>query len=650
MENLFKQIENNVIYGKNNIILIAGASSSGKSYMASKLQDYLESKGVRVAQFSSDMYYKGISRIITEKTFLHNIEFLSYSNKCDEIGSAVRKIIQDSPFPEKFCEDNFIAISNYLKSVMPEFVADKFADKLKGEFERINFDEPFCIDFEELSKDITKFQIGERICVPIYSFRTGESYKNYDELICKDNYDVVIVEGLYTLRNELLTKINLNNVLKVGIDCDTKTLISRRFNRDINSNRCTFTPEQTIMSFISQVMPAYYNYIYETLSRADIVYNTTISSKEINESEHNSQYKFKAPSNVDKLLLKRDATKLSEVEQKDYFLESRDGFNNKNITLRLRCENGLATKLSIKVNKSLVVRAVQEYDLVKLLSEENRSPEKLLTLFNKSGYDTVHVLSKTRQTFKYFEHILKVDKVKDLGTFVEMDDKTTHWLFTDMKYATYYNNFGLKLGKTEYCSYYELYLSNIKNLKHIECEMKYLVKNLSEDDVSKLYDANEIQQFYLNLKNNFVLNSIRKTFNEAFNLEDFKEARIRIINDEEAYLTLKGNGTKIRQEYEKEVPITFAKELTKYATSVVEKNRFLLFESDSKKVELDFYKNKDLCILEIEYDENVNDESDINEFANNIFGDRIELTNVTEDLSYKNQNLAVIIGETYANE
>ena len=133
-------------------------------------------------------------------------------------------------------------------------------------------------------------------------------------------------------------------------------------------------------------------------------------------------------------------------------------------------------------------------------------------------------------------------------------------------------------------------------------------------------------------------------------MEDFKEARIRIINDEEAYLTLKGNGTKIRQEYEKEVPITFAKELTKYATSVVEKNRFLLFESDSKKVELDFYKNKDLCILEIEYDENVNDESDINEFANNIFGDRIELTNVTEDLSYKNQNLAVIIGETYANE
>ncbi len=649
MENLFKQIENNVLYGKNNVILIAGASSSGKSYMALKLQDYLEAKGVRVAQFSSDMYYKGISRIITEKTFLHNIEFMSYSSKCNEIGQMVRKIIQDSPFPEKFCEDNFAAINTYLKSVMPEFVADKFADKLKVEFERINFDEPFCIDFEELSKDITKFQIGESICVPIYSFRTGESYKDYNEVISKDKYDVVIVEGLYTLRNELLNRINLNNVLKVGIDCDTKTLITRRFNRDINSNRCTFTPEQTIMSFISQVMPAYYSYIYETLRKADIVYNTTISSKEINESEHNIQYKFNAPGSVDKLLLKRGATKLSEVEQKDYFLESKAS-NNKNITLRLRCENGLATKLSIKVNKSLIERAVQEYNLAELLSEENRSPEKLLSLFNKSGYDTAHVLSKTRKTFKYFDHILKVDKVKDLGTFVEMDDKATNWMFGDMKYAAYYNNFGLKLGKIQYCSYYDLYLSNIKNLKHIECEMKYLVKNLSEEDVSKLYDANEIQQFYLNLKNDFVLNCINISFNEEFKPEDFREARIRIINGEEAFLTLKSSGSKLRQEYEKEVPITFAKELTKFATGVVEKNRFLLFESDGKKVELDFYKNKNLCILEIEYDQNLNDESDINDFANNIFGDRIELTNVTEDLSYKNQNLAVMIGENYADE
>ncbi len=73
MKELFSKIENELNDKK--IILIAGASSSGKTFMAEKLKDYLSQKGKRVLQFSCDMYYKGISRIITEKLFYIMLNF-----------------------------------------------------------------------------------------------------------------------------------------------------------------------------------------------------------------------------------------------------------------------------------------------------------------------------------------------------------------------------------------------------------------------------------------------------------------------------------------------------------------------------------------------------------------------------------------------
>lgn len=633
MRELFSKIEYSVIGGKD-MILIAGASASGKSYMAEKLKTYLETKGLRVAQFSSDMYYKGISRIITEKTFLHNVEFMPYINLCNEISSGVRKIIQDSAFPEKFNDSNFSDINNYLSKVLPVFVSERFSARLKDEFDRINFDEPFCIDFEELSNDITKFQIGESINVPTYSFKTGERYKTYDYSDAIDNkrYDVLIIEGLYTLRNELLDKINLNNVLKVGIDCDAKTLLSRRLNRDINSDRCTFTPEQVIMSFLSQVMPAFYTYIYPTLSNADITYKTTLTNNEINSIEKSFQIKYGVNDDFVSRLKASGARLISKVNQRDYFLEDRSRYNT-GINVRIREENGLATKLSIKVKASKLERAIQEYNLKAIMSKDNRSISSLLEHFKASGYDILQVVNKTRIVYNIDNNIIKVDDVKNLGTYIEIDESC-------LSKISYIKEL-LNLKDPIVMSYYDLYINNIPQLSHNECEKKFMVTGIDRGTVNRIFKEYSINQYYLDTNQAKVVEKIDKTFNSQFNLSNVSEARVRIIDNKEAYLTLKSSGKKVRQEIEKEIPMVLAKELIVSAKSYVSKGRYELSERDGMKVELDFYNNLPLCIMEIEYDEDNHTDTEVIDFAHSIFGEQVVIEDVTEYDEYKNINLAV---------
>lgn len=630
MNELFNEIHSKISKQKN-IVLIAGASASGKSYMAEHLKNYLQGEGLRVAQFSSDMYYKGIARIITEKTFLHNVEFISYLSKCPEISSAVKSVICNYDFPNKFCDENYVKINNYLKSVMPTFVADKFAVKLKQEFERINFDEPFCIDFVKLYGDINTLNNGGTIYIPKYSFKTGESELDYNNKVSNNLFDVIIIEGIYALRDELLNNIDMGKTVSVAINCDPKTLLTRRFNRDINSGRCSSTPEQVIVSFLTQTMPAFYAYIYPTLSRADITYNTTLSNNEIQSSEKSIQIKYFANNNVNKSLKQLGAKLVSTVNQKDYYLEDKTD-TGKCISLRIREENGYATKLSIKVKTTKLERAIQEYNLVDIMSKENRKIEGLLNIFKQSGYETLQVVNKTRKEYLVNGSKVKVDNVKDVGVFVEIDVE-------DLKKVTEIKNL-LSLNNATTKSYFDLYLENITNLSHVECEKKFVVKGINREVISGIFKEYSINQYYLNLNDSKVVQKIDKTLNSAFNLSGISEARVRVINNADCYLTLKSNGGKVREEIEKEIPITLAKELISSATSYVSKGRYQISERNGMKVELDFYNNSSLNIMEIEYDDNEHSDQEVVDFASNLFGDSVTVTDVTDNKEFKNVNLA----------
>ena len=98
-----RQIWCNDVYNALNkdkkIVLVAGASSSGKSFSSEVLCKYFKQKGLRAIVYSADNYYKGIARTIVEKALQksNNIIFLKNKNL---IISTVRSVIEFSPFTE----------------------------------------------------------------------------------------------------------------------------------------------------------------------------------------------------------------------------------------------------------------------------------------------------------------------------------------------------------------------------------------------------------------------------------------------------------------------------------------------------------------------------------------------------------------------
>ena len=86
------------------VILIAGASSSGKSYTSKALSEFLKDRNYRVATISTDDYNNGIAKnifkLVNKKYYKNNLKNTKY---CID---TIREIIIDSDFSEKFCEKN----------------------------------------------------------------------------------------------------------------------------------------------------------------------------------------------------------------------------------------------------------------------------------------------------------------------------------------------------------------------------------------------------------------------------------------------------------------------------------------------------------------------------------------------------------------
>ena len=94
------------------------------------------------------------------------------------------------------------------------------------------------------------------------------------------------------LRDELETKLDNQKVVKTYVDCDSKTLLSRKLNRDIVHKRSAFTEEQVIMTFLTQVMPSYYSYIFPTKQKAQIVLNSTLQKENLMTKTYQNKSSF----------------------------------------------------------------------------------------------------------------------------------------------------------------------------------------------------------------------------------------------------------------------------------------------------------------------------------------------------------------------
>ena len=268
-------IENLVKEKNSKVLLLSGASAAGKTFMSEELSAVLKEKGMKVFIFSTDNFYKGITRNIidkAEKNFYNG----HLPNK-DKIIQIVRENTIDLQFQEKY-DDNSV---NNLKQKLKGLVDDNFAELLKLEFERINFDEPAAVDLDgainflnTLILEPTKY-----VCLPQYSFLIGEYRLLEENNIKGEDYDFFIMEGIFSLNDKVIENLKITPVTSF-VECTLNTLLIRKLNRDITKGRSSMTKQMIFLTYLNTIIPAYFNYILPTKKNADIVYLNAYSGKE----------------------------------------------------------------------------------------------------------------------------------------------------------------------------------------------------------------------------------------------------------------------------------------------------------------------------------------------------------------------------------
>ena len=119
----------------------------------------------------------------------------------------------------------------------------------------------------------------------------------------------------------------------------------------------------------------------------------------------------------------------------------------------------------------------------------------------------------------------------------------------------------------------------------MEIERKFLVEEIPEFAIK--HPGNKIVQAYLNAHNPTI--------------------RLRVVNDTEAYLTIKSPPLdlegRVRNEYEYSIDVKEAKEMiTTFCNKTLEKTRYLYFADDGNNWEIDVFEGplKGLILAELE--------------------------------------------------
>lgn len=456
-------VYNDAVPSKKRLILIAGASGSGKSHSAKQLVKGFNECGHRALHLEADMYYKGISRIIVQKALMSSPYFKDYVDRAEEIADKVRDIIKFSPFGEKMCKQNYDGISALATEIMGENVGSLFGFAVVDEFKKINFDEPFALNFDLLVKDMKALEAGQDIILPDYSFATGEVEFPEKNLIHGSDYDFIVVEGLYTLRPEVLKHFDRNNIVTNFIDCEANTLLARRLNRDIKSGRTSMTPQEVIVQTLTQTMPSYFKHIEPTIENADKVIRVGMTMDEKRLREPNSQVKYRAKKeNLLAWVISPQIKRLSNGLYVDRFYQGRG--RDSVVTLRLREVNGEITELTFKMGSDTRNRRIEKYDLTKILSEDIRNLEVLESAMNESGFENYMTIYKKRHRFlvpsaKGGYITASLDAIMDLGFILEFEnaspDDEDFWVRM------------LKLDGMSTKSYKQMYEDFLKNPKPV---------------------------------------------------------------------------------------------------------------------------------------------------------------------------------------
>lgn len=411
------------------LILIAGASSSGKSYGAVFLKQMLEKMGHKACIISLDQYNGGLSRIIPNKV---NLNYFDSSIKdMGRIYSKIKPIIENVDFSSKYDETRLSLIKDALKDEFNELDLDKFITGLGIEWSKLNFDEPSVYDLKEASRDIKDLLKGKTIEEKLYSKVVSERIKS-NSIINGNECSFIIVEGIYALNDELLDELKGIEIVKNFIDGNPKSLFLRRLIRDMGSTSASTS--FTAKLYFSSIMDSYRQTILPSRSKADLVLDNDMSFAELRSGNlYLSKNLYPVNSKEGLKRLEDNSIVVERSFQKDFYIVCANEKQEENNILRFR-ETSIDEEKTYKP-ASLVHKGAPKWRKdnkiirpVNVLLDENciqdvwKDEESCLYDFLTNGFMINRIEIKTKTRIIYKGYNITLFEAKDRNNNLEIGD------------------------------------------------------------------------------------------------------------------------------------------------------------------------------------------------------------------------------------
>lgn len=413
---------------KKALIVIGGASSSGKSFLSVSLKNAFEKNGRRCLTFSLDQYNFGLSGIIPNKVNEHY-----FSNSLENI-SLIRKriydVIFDIPFDRKYTDESCEKIRAAIKDLFSDDkTLDTFISGLKEEWSHLNFDEPSVYNLEEAANDIIKMFNNEKIDIKTYSKINSERLPSQSFFDGKD-YDVIVIEGIYALSSNFLNIVSSLNPVTNFIEGNPKTLFLRRILRDKKATSASTA--FTIDMYFKYILDSYHKTILPCKEHAQIILENDFSFNELREGELFVSRDTFIANNQNAISLLKKKSLIKEVSyQKDFYFTVEGEKEDEQNLLRFR-EISL-DKGKTYIPGSLVHKGAPKFRLdgkiirpVNVLLDEKeifnvwKTNDDVLFAFLSNGFELAKAEEKIKTRIEYKCQEFAIYEVRGKGSYFEI--------------------------------------------------------------------------------------------------------------------------------------------------------------------------------------------------------------------------------------
>jgi uridine kinase len=146
------------------------------------------------------------------------------------------------------------------------------------ERKKINFDIPDAFDFECLIRQLREIREGNRISVPVYSFKTHTRTKKKQWL---SPGKIVILEGILLFHEKAIRDLC---DLKIFLDIEENLRFERRLRRDQKERGRS--RESVLKQWEQSVQPMYEKYVMKLRKWADVVFQNDPTPKDMKRLSH----------------------------------------------------------------------------------------------------------------------------------------------------------------------------------------------------------------------------------------------------------------------------------------------------------------------------------------------------------------------------